>query len=93
MKKENYIYVSGNKKEGYLLYNKDTQNIERFQANKDFSGWTLPYRNTRLEFCSSFNDTEMLQFVRGLKYIHGYGEQHPSFKYAYNVLIKIGKFN
>ena len=83
-------YTSETKQHG--LINIETGLIELFTAKKDLSGWGLKYRNTKLEFNSSFDTVGMERFIKGLMYFVHYGEQHPSFKEARKVLLKLGKY-
>lgn len=73
----------------YALLNKETKLLEFFVANKGFTGYAIPFRNTRLEFCRSYNEAQMSMFVRGINAILNFGEQHPSFTYAFNVAKKL----
>lgn len=81
-----YLYYANNE---HALLNKDTGLIEFFTACKNVASWALKFRNTHLEFCRSYNESQMLQFKRGLKTIQNYGEQHPSFMNAHKMLLKL----
>ena len=37
------------------LYNKDTNEYEVYTYSKHHAGYTLPFKNTRLEFCYTYN--------------------------------------
>jgi len=80
-----YKYIYFDKGE-YAFLNIDTGLIEFFKKSRNISGWALNYKNTQLEFCHSYNDGQMLQFINGLKKIQNFGEQHPSFNFACRAL-------
>lgn len=82
-----YIYYADGE---YAFLNTDTNLLEFFVANKSFAGWTLKFRNTRLEFTRSYNESEMQHFKDGLTRIHRWGEQHPGFKQAYRIMGRLG---
>ena len=68
------------------LYNQGAGVVEVFAKSKNFAGWGLKYKNTDLEFCSSWTDAHLQQFIKGLQSIYHWGEQHPGFKRAYRQL-------
>lgn len=87
MRKAGYTYLCYDEvAKTHNLYNLNTKEIEVFTASKNYSGWALKYKGTHLEFCNTKDDGYKAQFIRGLKYIQGYGEQHPSFMNAHNLL-------
>lgn len=89
-KQAGYRYIYSDKDTGlHMFYNVTTHVMECFAKSKNHAGWALNWRNTQLEFCSSWDDAHLLQFKRGIKAIHNYGEQHPSFKYAWRIMKKL----
>jgi len=88
LKKEGYKYIYSADGEHALL-NIETGLLEFFSANKNFSGWGISWRNTKLEFNRSYNHAEMQRFKQGLNKIQNYGEQHPSFMRAHRLLKKL----
>jgi hypothetical protein len=54
-------------------------NFERWVANKGHAGTTLTYKNTELEFCSSYTKSERDSLLRSMYQIQNFGEQHPAF--------------
>lgn len=92
-KEAGYTYLWNEKETGmYYFLNDATQLIEMFTKNKGFSGWGLKYRRTDLEFCASHDINYKLRFIKGLRAITHWGEQHPSFKYARRLLLKLNAY-
>jgi hypothetical protein len=77
-----YKYVMQKEDGQHVLFNTQTKTFERWAANPHFAGYALKYKNTLLEFCSSYSDGEQLNFVRQLRSIQNFGEQHPAAHHA-----------
>ena len=78
LKSNNYKHVSFNKEAGlHTLYSLDSKTFERYTASKGFAGFTLKYKNTELEFCNSYSETETAQLLRYMLKVQRWGEQHP----------------
>lgn len=73
---------------GELVLMDENGVIEFFRSRKDFLGFGIKWKNTSWEFTNSYNETEKIRLINGLKKILHFGEQHPSFKYAYNLIKK-----
>lgn len=90
-KEAGYTYL-WNSEQMYYFLNDDTKQIECFGVKKDIASWGLKYRNTNLEFCSTHDVNYKLRFIDGLKRIIHWGEQHPSFKNAHRLLLKLNAY-
>lgn len=78
LKNNGYAYLFFNKDTGmHTLYNINTGEFERYAANKGYSGYTLKYKNTELEFCSSYDELEKARLLRYMLKVQRWGEQHP----------------
>ena len=77
LKSEGYAYLFYDVNQCHVLYNINTGEIERYINTPNFAGYTLKYKNTRLEFCSSYNEQEKDKLVRTMLKIQRWGKQHP----------------
>lgn len=85
--------MTNKKEKEHLLLNLDTRLLEKFTANKNFAGWGIPWRNTKLEFNSSYSPAEQVRFLEGLRKVHRFGEQHPGFMWAWKLINKLAKYD
>lgn len=92
-KEAGYTYLY-NSDRMYYFINDVTRQVECFAVKKDLpiATWGIKYRNTNLEFCSTWDGNFKQSFIQGLKRITRYGEQHPSFKTARRILIKLNEY-
>lgn len=90
-KEAGYTYL-WNSKQMYYFLNNDTKQVEQFAVKKDIANWGLKYRNTNLEFCCTQSVGEKLKWIKDLKSIIHWGEQHPSFLEARRLLIKLNEY-
>ena len=82
-----YKYLYFDKAENtHVLYNVAIKTVEVFAKSKNFSGWGLKYKNTDLEFISSWEPSRLERFIKGLNSVFNFGEQHPGFTNAYRLL-------
>jgi len=77
LKSEGYAYLFYDVNQYHVLYNINTGEIERYTNTPNFAGYTLKYKNTELEFCSSYSEDEKDKLVRTMRKIQRWGEQHP----------------
>ena len=77
-KQAGYKYVFQHKDMHHVLYNLATKNFERWNASPNFAGYALRYKNTLLEFASSYNESEKSQLIHSMRKIQRFGEQHPA---------------
>ena len=77
LKSEGYAYLFYDVNQCHVLYNINTGEIERYINTPNFAGYTLKYKNTRLEFCFSYSETETAQLLRYMLKVQRWGEQHP----------------
>ena len=61
LKQANYEYVMLINEGEHILYNRDDNAYELWATNKNYGGYTLKWRNTNLEFCSSIKSGEKIQ--------------------------------
>jgi hypothetical protein len=59
------LYVVMIDKGQHILYNKHNGQYEIWATNKNYAGYTLSWRNTNLEFCSSIPYGSRIQSRRG----------------------------
>lgn len=80
LKQNGYAYLFFNKETGlHTLYNINTGEFERYTANKGYSGYTLKYKNTELEFCSSYDELEKTQMLHYMRKVQNFGTQNLEF--------------
>lgn len=80
LKSEGYKYVMHDDNGYHVLYNLHTKEFERWTSHKYTACSTLKYKNTELEFCSSYNDYEKQRLLDTMRRIQNFGEQHPRFR-------------
>lgn len=76
----------------YYFVNDETKQIECFTPKKDIATWGLKYRNTNMEFCSTWDNNFKQRFIDGMRSITRWGEQHPSFHNARRLLLKLNAY-
>ena len=72
-----FAYVRQNEDGQHVLYDIRTNNFERWANSPHFAGYALKYKNTLLEFCSIYNETEKMKLIASMRKIQNWGEQHP----------------
>lgn len=77
LKSEGYKYLFQDLDGYHVLYEIATGNIERWTSHINAACYTLKYKNTELEFCSSYNDFEKDRLIGTMRRIQRWGEQHP----------------
>jgi len=77
LKSEGYAYLFFDVNNYHVLYNIETGEIERWSSHVNAACYTLKYKNTELEFCSSYNHHEKESLVSTMLKIQRWGEQHP----------------
>ena len=66
----------------HVMYDTDCKQFERWIANYNHASYRFKYKNTHLEFCSSYNDVEHARMLRSMRKIQNFGEQHLEFNSA-----------
>lgn len=74
---EGYKYLFQDENSYHVLYEIATGNIERWSSHINAACYTLKYKNTELEFCSSYNDFEKERLFDYMRKVQNFGEQHP----------------
>jgi hypothetical protein len=72
-----YKYIFQNMDGRHTLFNIHSGEFERWQASPHFAGYALKYKNTLLEFCSSYNEMEKDRLINYMRKVQNWGEQHP----------------
>lgn len=67
LKEAGYKFIASLGGGEFLLWNIEDRNIENFNSRKNVAGWAIKYKNTHLEFASSYNPKELAQFRRGMQ--------------------------
>ena len=79
LRSEGYKYLYQDENGYHVLYEIATGNIERWSNHINAACYTLRYKNTELEFCSSFADYEKEKLFATMRRIQNWGEQHSDF--------------
>lgn len=79
LKSNGYKYLFYDINGYHILYDIVTGTIERWASRGNASLGTMDYKNTKIEFCNSYNDFEKQKLINTMRRIQHYGEQHPEF--------------
>lgn len=76
LKSNGYKYVMFDNDGNHVLYEISSGNFERWGSSKNHAGHSMKYKNTDLEFCSSYNEYERDRLIAYMLKIQRWGEQH-----------------